>query len=157
MARVADEGHPVELDESRLAGSKERVEEVLRDAGFELAAEPNVRLKGVGLVVHQVATDRTGGRWVMELGGSFVRHRGGLTTAEAVWRTLGRAHVLRGAGERVLVLTSELPRRRTELDQALRAAGTEAFHDVIDVFDPDALARLGRYAEGERTQVPGFW
>jgi DNA modification methylase len=156
-ARVDDEGHPVDVDTSRLAGSKDRVEQVLTEAGFTLEPEPNVRLKGLGLSVHQIATDQIGGRWVIELGGPFQRHRGGLTSTDAVWRTLGRAHVLRGAGERVLVLTSELPKRRTEFDQALRTAGTEAFHDVIDVFDPDALERLGRYAAGETAQLPGFW
>jgi site-specific DNA-methyltransferase (adenine-specific) len=156
-ARVEDDGHPAELDGRRLVGSKDRVEQVLTEAGFALEAEPNVRLKGTGMVVHQIATDRTGARWVIELGGPFVRHRGGLTSTDAVWRTLGRAHVLRGARERVLVLTSELPRRRTEFDQALRTAGHEAFHDVIDVFDPDALDRLARYAAGETTQLPGFW
>lgn len=156
-ARVEDEGHPVEVDDARLAGSKDRVEQVLTEAGFTLEPESNVRLKGTGLVVHQLATDRIGGRWVIELGGPFQRHRGGLTSTEAVWRTLGRTHVLRGAGERVLVLTSELPRRRTEFDQALRAAGPDAFHDVIDVFDPDALDRLARYAAGETEQFPGFW
>jgi len=57
----------------------------------------------------------------------------------------------------VLVLTSDLPRRRSEFDLALRAAGPEAFHDIIDVFDPDDLARLGRYASGEVEQLPGFW
>lgn len=156
-ARVADEGHPIDLDQERLAGSKERIEHVLTTAGFDIEPEANVRLKGTGLVVHQVATDRRGGRWVIELGGPFVRQRGGLTTTDAIWRVLGRAHVLRGGGERVLVVTSELPRRRTDLDQALRVAGPEAFHDVIDVFDPDALERLARYASGEATQLTGFW
>jgi DNA modification methylase len=156
-ARVDEEGHPLELLPERQAGSKERVDEVLRDAGFELEDSPNVRLKGTGLTVHQVAVDAAGGRWVIELGGPFLRHRGGLTSADAVWRTLGRAHVLRGAGERVLVLTSDLPRRRTEFDQALRAAGPEAMHDVIDVFDPDDLGRLERYGKGETARLPGFW
>ena len=107
-----------------------------------------MRLKGSGVTAHEVAVDRAGGRWVIELGGPFVRWRGGLTSADAVWRTLGRAHALRGLGERVLVLTSELPRRRTELDLALRAAGPAAMFDVIDVFDPDALERLAAYADG---------
>jgi len=107
--------------------------------------------------VHEVVIDNAGGRWAIELGGSFVRWRGGLTSAEAVWRTLGRAHALRGLGERVLVLTSELPRRRTELDLALRAAGPAAMFDVIDVFDDDALDRLAAYADGRTTPMPGFW
>ena len=155
--RVEQEGHPVEVTAERQVGSKERIDEVLEEAGFTTDRDPNVRLKGTGLTVHQVATDASGGRWVIELGGPFLRYRGGLTSADAVWRTLGRAHVLRGAGERVLVLTSELPRRRTEFDTALRTAGPEAVHDVIDVFDPDALDRLARYGKGETDQLPGFW
>jgi len=119
MSRVDDEGDREFRDPLRGAGSKERVREVLGAAGFTIEG-PGVRLKHGGLVVHDVATDVTGGRWVIELGGPFVRHRGGLTSADAVWRTLGRAHALRGVGERVLVLTSDVPRRRSEFDQALR-------------------------------------
>ena len=62
-----------------------------------------------------------------------------------------------GLGERVLVLTSELPRRRTEFDLALRAAGPGGVFDVIDVFDDDELGRLAAYAEGRTTPIPGFW
>jgi hypothetical protein len=57
----------------------------------------------------------------------------------------------------VLVLTSDVPRRRSEFDLALRAAGTDAVFDIIDVFDADALDRLARYADGHDTQLPGFW
>ena len=155
MARVEDEGHPPLTDPDRLAGSKDRIAQVLSDAGFE-SEGGNVRVKGSGMSVNDVATDATGGRWVIELGGPFVSHRGGLTTADAVWRTLGRAH-LRGLDERVLVLTSELPKRRSEFDHALRAAGPQALFDVIDVFDEDALERLQSYASGDKTQLPGFW
>ncbi len=156
MARVHDEGHPPPAEPARLAGSKDRIEQVLGAAGF-VTEGPNVRVKASGLTVHDVATDRTGGRWVIELGGPFVRHRGGLTSVDAVWRTLGRAHVLRGLGERVLVLTSDLPRRRSEFDQAIRTAGPEAIFDIIDVFDEDALERLAAYASGATAQLPGFW
>jgi hypothetical protein len=116
-----------------------------------------VRLKGSGMVVHDVATDATGGRWVIELGGPFLRYRGGLTAVEPVWRMLGRAHALRGLGERVLVLTSELPKRRSEFDLAIRAAGPEAVFDIIDVFDDEALARLREYGAGHAEPLPGFW
>lgn len=155
--RVAEEGGAVDVDDARRSGSKVRVAEVLADAGFAVEASPNVRLRRTGLSVHQIATDSTGGRWVIELGGPFLRYRGGLTTADAVWRTLGRLHVLRGAGERVLVLTSDLPVRHTDFDMALRSAGPEACHDVIDVFDPAALERLRRYAAGESGRLAGFW
>ena len=41
---------------------------------------------------------------------------------------------------------------------ALRSAGPEAITDVIDLFDPAALARLASYADGHTTGArPGFW
>jgi site-specific DNA-methyltransferase (adenine-specific) len=156
MARVHDEGHPPFSEPERLVGSKERLELVLAGAGFETEG-PNVRLKGSGMTVHDIATDAKGGRWVIELGGPFLRHRGGLTSADAVWKMLGRAHTLRGLGERVLVLTSDLPRQRSEFDLAIRAAGPEAVFDVIDVFYVHALERLAAYASGVTEQIPGFW
>ena len=156
MSRVDDEGDPPLAEPERLAGSKDRIAQVLSEAGFETQG-PNVRLKGSGMSVHDIATDVTGGRWVIELGGPFLSHRGGLTSVDAVWRTLGRAHTLRGLGERVLVLTSDLPKRRSEFDLALRAAGPQALFDVIDVFDDHALERLASYATGVTTHLPGFW
>ncbi len=157
-ARLDDEGHPVDIDERRAAGSKERVQEVLELAGFRSIDGPGVRVKGTGVTVAHEAVDATGGEWMIEIGGPFTRHRGGLNSADAVWRLLGRAHALRGAGHRVLVLTSELPRRRTEFDQAIRAAGPEALFDVIDVFDDADLERLATYArEGAIDPLPGFW
>jgi site-specific DNA-methyltransferase (adenine-specific) len=155
--RVSEEGEPYPFDDGRGAGSKDRIAEVLAAAGFTGGEGPGVRLKGTGLVVHDVVTDATGGRWVIELGGSFVRYRGGLNSVDAVWRTLGRAHALRGVGERVLVVTSALPKHRSEFDLALRAAGPAAVFDFIDVFDAEALARLEAYAAGAATQLPGFW
>ena len=155
--RVADEGEPYGHDPARLAGSKDRISDVLAAAGFAGGDGPGVRLKGTGMVVHDVVTDAAGGRWVIELGGAFVRYRGGLGSVDAVWRTLGRAHVLRGLGERVLVLTSALPKHRSEFDLALRAAGPAAMFDVIDVFDDDALERLAAYGSGVTTAQPGFW
>jgi DNA modification methylase len=154
--RVHDEGEPLLLEPSRAAGAKERIGEVLAVAGFATEG-PGVRLKGSGMVVHEVATDAGGNRWVIELGGPFLRYRGGLTSVDAVWRTLGRAHALRGLGERVLVLTSDLPKRRSELDNAIRAAGPSAIFDIIDVFDDDALERLSQYGAGHTDPIAGFW
>jgi site-specific DNA-methyltransferase (adenine-specific) len=154
--RVEEEGEPILDEAERGAAAKDRVAEALAAAGFTTEGQ-GVRIKAAGMVVPEVATDITGGRWVIEVGGAFVRNRGGLTSIDAVWRTLGRAHVLRAIGERVLVLTSNVPRRKTELDTILRAAGPSALFDVIDVFDDDALARLAAYAGGRTTPLPGFW
>ena len=156
-ARLADEGDREPLDPDRQAGAKERVQQVFEDAGFTLEG-PGVRISGTGVTAPWVATDAAGGRWVVLVGGPFVRHRGGLNSADAVWRTLGHAHALRGAGERVVVVTSDVPRRRTEFDQAIRTAGPDAVFDVVDAFDPDALDRLGTYAAGRvQEPLPGFW
>jgi modification methylase len=155
-ARVLEEGDPVDRSELDGASGKDVVERVLAAAGFTIEAR-DVRLKGRGMVVPAVVVGVGGGRFVVELGGPFVSHRGGLTSTEAVWRTLGRAHALRGAGDRVLVLTSAIPRPKTEFDVALRSAGTAAMFDVIDVFDPAALDRLERYACGEEAALTGFW
>lgn len=158
QARLDDEGHLLEIDDRRQVGAKERAQEVLDAAGFADVEGPGIRIKGLGLTVSYVATDVKGGKWMVLLGGPFVRYRGGLNSADAVWRTLGQAHALRGHGDRVLVLTSELPRRRSEFDQAIRAAGPDAVFDVIDVFDDDALDRLAAYAGGGSTApLPGFW
>ena len=156
-ARLADEGEPIDADPRRHSGAKERVLHVLEQAGFIAVDGPGVRVKGAGLTVPYTAADAAGATWSILVGGPFVRYRGGLNTADAVWRTLGFAHVLRGIGERVLVLTSEVPRRRSEFDLAFRAAGSEAVFDLIDVFDDDALVRLAAYAKGETTPLPGFW
>ncbi|HEY3484959.1 MAG TPA: site-specific DNA-methyltransferase [Ilumatobacteraceae bacterium] len=153
--RVAQDGEPVERSTAP-GGGKDLALELLVAAGFTVD-DTDVRVRGTGVTASAVAVDATGARWVIELGGPFVTHRGGLTSADAVWRTLGRTHALRGAGERVLVLSSELPRRRTELDLALRAAGPQGVFDVIDVFDPEATARLRVYAAGAARPEPGFW
>jgi hypothetical protein len=55
------------------------------------------------------------------------------------------------------VLTSAVPKRRTEFDLALRAAGPDAVFDIIDVFDDDALQRLAAYGAGADEPLPGFW
>ena len=80
---------------------------------------------------------------------------------DTVWKSLGRASALKGArGEVPLVfLTSHLPRRLSEGDTALRAAGPDAFFDVIEMLSHDSLERLERYAKGGFTDnpQPGFW
>jgi hypothetical protein len=76
-----------------------------------------------------------------------------------VWRALGRAHVLAAGGVApFVVLTTQLPRARTEADRALRAPGPGGFFDAVDLLSPDAQARLAAYAGGRiRSPRPGFW
>jgi hypothetical protein len=77
-----------------------------------------------------------------------------------VWRSLGQAHAVRGAtdGDVPLVfLTTALPKARSQGDLALRAAGSSAFFDAVDVLADDDRVRLRRYAEGTRSPQVGFW
>lgn len=134
-------------------------EQVLSEAGFTIVGR-DARLRGLGLAVDLVAEDRAGTAWYVDVSGGFTTTRTGLFRAEEVWKGLGRAHVLARHGKApLLLLTSHLPRRGSEGDTALRAAGTAAFFDAIEMLSDDGRRRLGCYAEGGRhgAPLPGFW
>jgi hypothetical protein len=108
-----------------------------------------------------VARDGEGARGLFAVAGPFTSHRDGLMRAEVVWRSLGRVAALRGRGPEtpVVLLTTALPRRRSEGDIALRAAGPALVFDVVDLLSDAGRTRLRAYAKGGRTDVPepGFW
>jgi modification methylase len=140
-------------------------EQVLREAGFDIG-ERNRRVRKTGVTVNFVATDNDGATWFFDVSGAFTSHRGGLLRTDTVWKSLGRAYALRDAlgsmreGRVPLVfLTSHLPRRPSEGDTALRAAGPDAFFDAIEMLSADGLERLERYAKGgfSDNPQPGFW
>jgi site-specific DNA-methyltransferase (adenine-specific) len=135
-------------------------EQVLEAAGFTIA-ERKKRIGGTGVTVDFVATDADGAVWWFEVCGAFTSHRGGMLGTDTVWRSLGRACALQRArgGVPLVLLTSHLPRRPSEGDTALRAAGTNAFFDAVEMLSSDGLDRLERYAKGGFTAEPqpGFW
>ena len=141
------------------AGQK-LAEHVLTEAGFTIEAR-NHRVRQTGVTVNFVAIDGEGAPWYFDVGGAFTSHRGGLLRTDAVWKSLGRAAALRSArGSTPLVLlTSHLPRRPSEGDTALRAAGPGVFFDVVDLLSADAVDRLRAYAKGHGATEPrsGFW
>ena len=139
---------------------------VLLDCGFEIIGE-NRKIPRTGVTVNFIALDADKRPWYFDVTGAFTTTRGGLLRTDSVWKCLGRAHVLQnhtnGAlkeGEKIPVvfLTSHLPKRGSEGDSALRAAGPTAFFDAIEMLAPDGQARLARYAEGGNdVPLPGFW
>jgi DNA modification methylase len=135
-------------------------EQLLEEAGFVIA-ERNRRIRKTGVTVNFVATDADGSTWFFDVSGAFTSHRGGLLRTDTVWKSLGRAYALKCArGEVPLVfLSSHLPKRPSEGDTALRAAGPDAFFDAIEMLSEDSLERLRRYAKGGFTECPleGFW
>jgi DNA modification methylase len=138
----------------RLAGA------VVEAAGFTVTGRDR-RVAGTGIAVDIEATDADGQRWWFDVAGAFTSRRGGMTRTDTVWRHLGRAAALRSRHPQVpvVVLTTAVPRPRSDGDHALRAAGPRTVHDVIDLLSPDARARLERYAKGGSTPSaePGFW
>ncbi len=136
-------------------------EEVLADAGFTVV-QRNHRVPRTGVTVNFVVIDTTGGRWYVDVPGAFTSYRGGLLRTDTVWKALGRAHALRGAdpdGPPLLLLTSHLPRRPSEGDTALRAAGPRAFFDALAMLDDADRDRLEHYATAGAAggPRPGFW
>ena len=134
-------------------------EDVLIDAGFTITKRRH-RVPKTGVTVSFVATDTRGDTWLFDVPGAFTSHRGGLLRTDVVWKTLGRANAVRGRVDLPLVvLTTDLPRRPSEGDTALRAAGPAAFFDAIDILSDAGRGRLERYARGNQTRspLPGFW
>lgn len=134
-------------------------ERVLEDAGFSIVSR-NARLRGLGLTVDFVAADAAEVPWYFDVSGAFTTTPAGLRRTDTVWRSLGRAHVL--ANKRrypVVFLTSHLPRRGSEGDLALRAAGMDAFFDAIEMLSDPDRSRLESYAAGGQHASPlaGFW
>lgn len=157
-----------ELDDLRTLASSEGkaaqrlAQEALEGAGFTIV-DTNRRIPRTGVVMSFVATDAHDRRWFFDVAGAFTSHRGGLLRADAVWRALGRASAIRGREPDVtlVLLTTDLPKRRSEGDTALRAAGPDVLFDVVDVLSEEGRSRLGDYARDGLTDdgLPelGFW
>jgi site-specific DNA-methyltransferase (adenine-specific) len=124
--------------------------ELLLGAGFVLAdakATKKRKLAG-GLTVDWAATDAAQREWLVIVAGGSTVARSGLRRSDVLFRTLGEAAVLTGAGHRVLVLTTDLPPARSAPLAALRAARGAQLVDVVELGVSGAAARLAVYASG---------
>ena len=124
--------------------------DVLAGAGFTVAeAKVSKRRRfAAGLTVDWIATDGAGGEWVVLVAGASTVHRSGLRRADVLFRTLGEASVLTTAGQRVLVLTTDLPARASSSFGALRAARGVALVDALELGGEGVDERLAAYAVG---------
>jgi site-specific DNA-methyltransferase (adenine-specific) len=133
-------------------------EDLLQQSGFTVTGHGK-RVRGTGVIASIVAEDARGAPWYFDVSGAFTVNRGGLFRTDAVWRAIGRGHVLaaKGVGPFVLLSTS-LPRRGSEPDRALRAGG-DAFFDAFELRTDADVERLRVYAKGGHTTAPepGFW
>lgn len=158
----------------------------LQEAGFDKIDVKPRHPVGILDFTFRVTSPSGTRRWWVDVPGAFTTCRPGLQSTETVWKTLGRLHVHRamddggagaggggsgtggggagaggggaGANNAVLILTSSVPKPGSPGDRALRAVGPAAIFDVIELYDPSALARLRAYAESsEPSPLPGFW
>ena len=134
-------------------------EDVVVGAGFRVA-QKQPTLRGLGVEVSLVARADDDVPWYFDVVGAFTTGDRGLARADAMWKALGRAHVL--ANNKIgplVLLTSRLPPRRGAIGAALRAAGPRAFFDAVEMLSAQGQERLRGYAQGGRHDAPltGFW
>ncbi len=164
----ADSGHEHLLGLATRSGKKaaDIAEALLDESGFDIVKAGVVR-RDLGAQFSFLVADRSAGRqWYVEVAGAFTTARPGMRRTDALWRTLGRAHVLASGHEgdrpgdrpRLLVLTPRLPRTGSEGDRAMRAVGGSGFFDAVELFDEAGAARLAHYAEASPDRpLPGFF
>lgn len=155
---ASDEAAPV-AEAAADGPIKQLAESALVAAGFT-AIKADVKLRGLGVVADLAADDDSGVRWHFDVTGGFTSARGGLARTQTAFAALGRAHVLAANARRPYVLlTSHLPKPRTEADLALRAAGPNAFFDAMELLAESTAERLRKYALGGHDGAPavGFW
>jgi DNA modification methylase len=132
-----------------------RAAALLRAAGFTV--DTTTKRRSGGVDVTAVATDPDGHEWLVDVVGGFTVARPGLRRTDVLERALGRAARLSGFGaERVLVLTTDLPPRRSAGAKALAAARGRVLVDVlpVDVADCPVVARLRAYASAGGANEP---
>ena len=138
-------------------GAKARAlaETILERCGFGSIGE-KVRCPG-GVQVNFEAIDQSGRRWRFDVSGAFtVTQRPGLRRTDTLWKALGKAAALHfaecAAGNPspppLVLLTTDRPARNSAGHRALAAMTGVGMpiRDVIEMLDPDDLARLAYLA-----------
>ncbi|HZU73927.1 MAG TPA: site-specific DNA-methyltransferase [Acidimicrobiales bacterium] len=150
QARASREGKAAQ------AIAQEVLDEV---AGFQIV-QVNHRLRGLGVTVNFIASDGGGNPWYFDVSGAFTSTRGGLLRTDTVWKSLGRANVLYANNKTPIVLLStDLPKPRSEGDLAIRGVGPAIVFDVVDMMSEEGHERLRLYAKGDHSTrpEPGYW
>ena len=164
-AREAAGGATATASETRSAAAV--AEDLLRASGFSILRTKK-RLAGTGVTMPFECADAAGRPWLFDLVGTFTTMASGLARSEQAWKALGRAVAIQNTlnlgkpeADRtpLVLLTTQLPRPRSEADVALRAAGPAAFFDAIDLRSPDGRARMAAYGAGGAGDrpLPGYW
>ncbi len=137
----------------------------LEKAGFEAISTKAKHPSGILEFNFQITSPSGRHQWWVDVSGAFTTSRPGLQRIDSVWKLLGRLHVLTAMNDgqertdnRVLVLTSNLPKPGSPGDRALRSVGPRTLFDVIELYDPAGFDRLTSYASvADPRPLPGFW
>lgn len=162
LAAISDEEVAADTTQRRAAQEGKKAQDIalrlLEDSGFVLL-QRDAKLRGAGVQYNFKVEDQRGGEWWVDVSGAFTTVRPGLLRIDTLWKTLGRASVLKAldARARILILTSHLPRPGSEGDKALRALGPFTIFDAVAMFDEAAGSRLARYGQGAVEPLAGFW
>ena len=163
LAEVTDEEIAADDFQRRATQEGKKAQDIaidlLENCGFTLL-QKDAKVPRAGVQYNFKVEDALGEEWWIDVSGAFTTVRPGLLRIDTIWKTLGRASVLKAhdSAARILVLTSHLPRSGSEGDKALKAVGPYTVFDAIPMFDEDAVERLVRYAGGGMSEpLPGFW
>ncbi len=140
-ARVAAERERPRVAEPMIDKAGDAAKDLVEAAGFTVDRRAKKALDGLFF-----ATNAAGRTWrFLVVGASTVASRG-LRRSDVLWRTLGLAAHHSGFGAHPLVvLTTELPARRSAGEAALREARGKAFTDALEIAAPSATERLRAY------------
>ena len=107
---------------------------VLEESGFTVRRRSH-RVPGLGVVVDVVAEDARGQPWYFDVTGAFTTTGDGLVRTDTLWKCLGRSAALAGDGRTrpLVLLTTQLPSRRSAGDRAIRAVGPGVVFDALEM------------------------
>ena len=71
---------------------------MLAEAGFTDVDPKKAAVRELGVEFDLVATDASGGRWLVAVAGTFTPSPSGLRRSDVLWRTLAEAAVVHAAG-----------------------------------------------------------
>jgi len=129
--------------------AKELAGVLLEGCGFT-DVRADVKPRGLGIMLNFVATDQTGEDWAFDVSGAFTSNRAGLRRTDTLWKSLGKAAVLRESGARLplILLTTDAPAKGTAGHQALAVmrGPMRPVFDVIELLNTGDHARLHGYA-----------
>lgn len=128
--------------------AKEIARSIIEGAGFGDVQKDQPQPGGIE--VDFTARDSNGRLWFFDVAGSFTSHRAGLKRADALWKALGRAAVLREAGKAPLVLLATDAMASGTGAKALRqlVGPNKPIHAVIEILKPSGLEALRALCEG---------